>query len=147
MGRPETRFPCRAHNRLQAIAVTLARCMHLETPATPQTVALLNPFSVQHKRRRHMGNAESQKQLQNQKQRHHDLVQIFLSTIGQSPNQSAFQLTLPNTAKDAHEQARLRQRILLLARRSLQPMSQVTSVAYCLCLPPEPVHLPALHHA
>jgi|GEM_PF-2412069 len=72
-GRPETRFPCRAHNRLQAIAVTQAKCMHFETPATPQTAVLLFPFSVLHKRRLHMGTAEIQKQ----PQRQYDLLRIF----------------------------------------------------------------------
>ncbi|PXX42405.1 hypothetical protein DFR42_10563 [Undibacterium pigrum] len=65
---PETRSPCRAHNRLQAIAVSQAKCMHFETPATPQTRAFLDPFSVLHKRRLHMGTAESQKQPQRQTQ-------------------------------------------------------------------------------
>ncbi|WP_423032848.1 hypothetical protein [Undibacterium sp. Tian12W] len=44
-----------------------------------QTAALLNPFSVQHKRRLHMGTAKNQKQPQRQKQRHHDLFLYFLS--------------------------------------------------------------------
>ena len=36
----ETRFPCRAHLRLQANIVTQAMCMHIETPAAPQTTKL-----------------------------------------------------------------------------------------------------------
>jgi hypothetical protein len=44
--------------RLQAHAVTQADSMLSETPATPQTAALLNPFSVPHKRRRHMGTSK-----------------------------------------------------------------------------------------
>ncbi|MFZ6767846.1 hypothetical protein ACO0LM_12260 [Undibacterium sp. Di26W] len=49
MGRSATRFPCRAHNRLQAIAVTQAGNTLPETPAAPQTSDLLFPFSVKHK--------------------------------------------------------------------------------------------------
>ncbi|MBC3808095.1 hypothetical protein H8K52_12145 [Undibacterium seohonense] len=36
----ETRFPCRAHLRLQAETVTQAMCMHIKTPAKPQTTTL-----------------------------------------------------------------------------------------------------------
>jgi len=61
--------------RLQAHVVTQAASMLSETPATPQTSALLFPFSVPHKRHRHSGtakvknNKKNQKQLQRQKQR------------------------------------------------------------------------------
>ena len=40
----ETRYPCRAHIRLQADTVTQAWCMHHETPATPQTRTFLIHF-------------------------------------------------------------------------------------------------------
>jgi hypothetical protein len=45
----ETRFPCRAHLRLQAKTVSLAMCMHIETPATPQTTFISDPFSAKRK--------------------------------------------------------------------------------------------------
>ncbi|MDE2430236.1 MAG: hypothetical protein KGM99_16055 [Burkholderiales bacterium] len=35
--------------RLQAHTVTLARCMHLETPAPPQTAFISDPFSAKRK--------------------------------------------------------------------------------------------------
>ncbi len=40
----ETRFPCRARLRLRAKTVTQAMCMHIETPAKPQTTKL--SFSI-----------------------------------------------------------------------------------------------------
>jgi hypothetical protein len=45
----ETRFPCRAHLRLQAKTVTQARSMLRETPASPQTTFISDPFSAKHK--------------------------------------------------------------------------------------------------
>ncbi|BBB69715.1 hypothetical protein UNDYM_5462 [Undibacterium sp. YM2] len=43
---------------MQAHAVTQADSILSETPATPQTAALLFPFSVLHNRRLHMGTAK-----------------------------------------------------------------------------------------
>jgi hypothetical protein len=63
----ETRFPCRAHIRLQANTVTQAWCMHHETPAAPQTAKLSNPFSAPHKWQLISG-ILCQKQLQQQQQ-------------------------------------------------------------------------------
>ena len=47
-----TRFPCRAHIRLQANTVTQAQGMPCETPASPQTSDISDPFLHRDKRLR-----------------------------------------------------------------------------------------------
>ena len=57
--------PCSAHLRLQAETVTQARGVPRETPASPQTTPISDPFSAVHKRQRHSGTSTSKTTLAN----------------------------------------------------------------------------------